>query len=211
MKRWVLLFGVMLLFAGIASAQEENPKVEVFGGYSYLRLGESWGSSRYWTPSTNGGSASVSFNPVRWFGIVGDVGGYTAGTGSEVCCAPSNFGLHGTIYSYLFGPKVAFRTSKVTLFAQTLFGGAHVTGYSNINPEAIIRPAVAPHPDVSAIYRPNPENTFAAAFGGGVDWNATSHIGIRLAQVEYLLTQFADGFTGRQNNLRVSAGVVFRF
>ena len=44
--------------------------------------------------------------------------------------------------------------------------------------------------------------------GGGVDWNATTHIGIRLIQAEYLMTRFA---SETQNNARISAGVVFRF
>ncbi|MGD0955489.1 MAG: hypothetical protein ABR953_01490 [Candidatus Acidiferrales bacterium] len=49
------------------------------------------------------------------------------------------------------------------------------------------------------------------ALGGGLDWNATEHIGVRLIQAEYLLTTFNDGVNNRQNNARVSAGVVFRF
>jgi hypothetical protein len=44
--------------------------------------------------------------------------------------------------------------------------------------------------------------------GGGLDWNATEHIGVRLIQAEYLLTDFV---STRQNNARISAGVVFRF
>ena len=44
--------------------------------------------------------------------------------------------------------------------------------------------------------------------GGGVDWNATTHIGIRLIQAEYLMTRF---FSETQNNVRVSTGVVFRW
>ncbi|MGA8767592.1 MAG: hypothetical protein WB559_11270, partial [Candidatus Acidiferrales bacterium] len=52
------------------------------------------------------------------------------------------------------------------------------------------------------------ENAFAMTAGGGVDWNATTHIGIRLIQAEYLMTRFA---SETQNNARISAGVVFRF
>ena len=52
------------------------------------------------------------------------------------------------------------------------------------------------------------ENAFAMALGGGLDYNATSHIGIRLVQAEYLMTRFA---SETQNNARISAGVVFRW
>jgi hypothetical protein len=55
------------------------------------------------------------------------------------------------------------------------------------------------------------EDAFATALGGGLDWNATPHIGVRLIQAEYLMTKFTDGLNDRQNNARISAGVVFRF
>jgi hypothetical protein len=38
MKRWVLLFAAFLCFSAVASAQDEAPKVELFGGYSYLHF-----------------------------------------------------------------------------------------------------------------------------------------------------------------------------
>jgi hypothetical protein len=46
------------------------------------------------------------------------------------------------------------------------------------------------------------------AVGGGLDWNATTHIGIRLIQAEYLMTQFLDT---TQNNARISTGVTIRW
>jgi hypothetical protein len=46
------------------------------------------------------------------------------------------------------------------------------------------------------------------AAGGGLDWNATTHIGIRVIQAEYVMTRFG-GDT--QNNARISTGVVFRW
>ena len=49
------------------------------------------------------------------------------------------------------------------------------------------------------------------ATGGGIDWNATQHLGIRLVQAEYLLTMLNDNANDRQNNARISAGVVFRW
>jgi hypothetical protein len=46
------------------------------------------------------------------------------------------------------------------------------------------------------------------ALGGGLDWYATRHIGIRLIQAEYYMTRFS---SQTQNNARISAGVAFRF
>jgi peptidoglycan-associated lipoprotein len=64
-------------------------------------------------------------------------------------------------------------------------------------------------------------NAFAMAFGGGLDIGLTRHLAIRAVQVDYLRTQFnaTDALTtglssslgNRQNSLRYSAGIVFRF
>jgi opacity protein-like surface antigen len=181
----------MLLFAGIASAQDEAPKAEVFGGYSYLRVNVGFGA-----PGTNfnGGSGSFSYNPNAWLGIVGDFGGYHTGNFVGVP-------VSANVISYVFGPKVAFRRGSVTPFVQALFGGAHAS-FSNSCALARVRPQGG-IPCGSAS-----ENAFATALGGGVDWNATPHIGIRLVQAEYVMTRF---FSETQNNVRVSTGVVFRW
>jgi peptidoglycan-associated lipoprotein len=175
MKRWVLVCGV-LLFSAVAASAQDYPKAEVFGGYSYLHVSDQGASANF-----NGGSGSVSYNPNSWLGIVGDFGGYHwSGSGADA-----------NVITYMFGPKIAFRSGKVTPFVQTLFGGGHISG--------------------SAFGGSGSENAFAMALGGGVDWNATEHIGVRLVQAEYLLTTFNDGANNRQNNARVSAGVVFRW
>jgi hypothetical protein len=180
MKRLALLCGTLLLFAGIASAQDIS-KVEVFGGYSYVHVSVS-GAVPSETANLNGGSASIAYNAFPWLGAVADFGGYQDGVS----------GLNGTIYTYMFGPKISYHHGPFTPFAQALFGGAHVNAGSNLNLGFS-------------------ENAFAGAFGGGLDWHATSHIGIRLVQAEYLLTKFTDGINDRQNNARISTGVVFRF
>src|SRR5208282_5230110 len=187
MKRWAMLCGAMLLFAGIASAQDESPKAGVFGGYSFARLG-----ANGLDVNLNGGSASVSYNPIPWLGLVGDFGGYHGGT---------DFG-NGNLYTYLFGPKVAFRHGPITPFVQTLFGGAHATATAST-----CESVAGVHPE-TCVSGSASENSFAMALGGGLDWNATPHIGVRLIQAEYLMTQFG---STTQNGVRISAGVVFRF
>ena len=58
-------------------------------------------------------------------------------------------------------------------------------------------------------------NTFAMAFGGGVDYKLMNHISVRLFDADYLFTHFNPnefgGPNNSQNNLRVSTGVVFNF
>ena len=56
-------------------------------------------------------------------------------------------------------------------------------------------------------------NSFAMAIGGGVDFKVSHRFSIRPVQVEYLMTHFNQLGTSaqKQNNLRVSTGVVFHF
>jgi hypothetical protein len=95
----------------------------------------------------------------------------------------SVFGINGHDYNFLFGPTLSYRTDKVTAFGHVLFGGSHAgaAGFS--------------------------DTAFAWAIGGGVDWNLQKRFAIRLGQFDYLPTHFR---STTQNNVRYSAGVVFR-
>ncbi len=101
----------------------------------------------------------------------------------------SDFGVSSNVYTYQFGPRISFRGSgRVTPFAQVLVGGAHLTASAGGSSGSI--------------------NSFAMSAGGGVDFRANEYMAIRAIQAEYVFTHFAGV---RQNNARISAGVVFRF
>lgn len=132
--------------------------------------------------------------------MVADFGGYHTG---NIGGAP----LDATIYTYLFGPSIAYREGRWTLFGQTFFGRAHASASGTIIADARIRPQQAP-----VLYASGSSNAFAMAIGGGLDANITDHFGVRVIQAEYLMTRFdVVHSTDTQNNLRISAGVVFRF
>ncbi len=185
MRKIVLLCGLVLGLSLSAMAQE-FPKAEVFGGYSYIRARVNAGTLGTQGFNLHGGIGSVSFNPSRTFGIVGEFGGY------KITGLPS--GSSASVITYLFGPKVAIRGhhERITPFAQVLFGGARISG-------------TAAFGGTSAS---GSENKFAMSAGGGIDVKAGSHFSLRLGQVEYLLTKFTDGVNNRQNNFRYSAGIV---
>jgi opacity protein-like surface antigen len=188
MNRFALLCGLVMLFAGAAAAQDENPKLEAFGGYSLIH-----NSSNFFGNTSitfNGGGGSISYNPKNWLGFVGDFGGNHW----------SKNGQDSNVVTYLFGPKIAFRSDKFTPFAQVLFGGAHISGLSS---GCLLC-------QVNTLS----ENSFAMTLGGGLDYNVTKHIGIRPVQFEYLMTRFkaTDSNSGPpQNSLRFEAGIVFRW
>ena len=129
----------------------------------------------------HGGSGSVAGNLNDWFGIVADVGGY------KITGLPS--GVSGNVFTYLFGPRISYRKhERVTPFVQALFGGARISG--------------------SALGTSGSENAFAMTVGGGIDAKVNANVAIRIVQAEYLLTRFGGE---RQNNARISAGIVFRW
>ena len=99
-------------------------------------------------------------------------------------------------FSYMFGPRLNWRMSRIVPYAQFLFGGAYEWGV------------------VNATGISTTQNGFAMAAGGGIDVNITQHIAVKPIQVEYFMTQLpqlASNLNSVQNNLRYSAGVVFRF
>jgi len=159
-------------------------KAEVFGGYSFLRTSDQGSSTNF-----NGGSGSVAFNANHWLGVAADFGVYHS----------TQFGVSGNIYTYMFGPKLSYHSGKITPFAQALFGGAHASASG-----ACVDASPAAACGGSA-------NAFSMAIGGGLDAKIAPHVGVRLIQAEYLLTKFNDGLNNRQNNARISAGVVFQF
>ena len=189
------------------SDQDVTPAVELFGGYSYVRFNvnpmitvTSGGLSTTVGGKENfnlqGGTASIAGNVNRWFGLVGDFGGY------KVSDLPS--GTSANMYTFLFGPKFSHRGERWTPFLQFLFGAAHL--------KAETSSVVALSPS-NAFFSGSTfhQNAFATALGGGVDLKLSKHVAWRLFQAEYLLTKFNDGNDNQQNNLRAATGLVFRF
>ena len=176
MRKLVCLFCWLAMLA-ISGVAQDSPKVEVFGGYSYVHSSFAGTGLNF-----NGGSGSIAFNVVPVFGLVGDFGVYHNNTS----------GVSTNNFTYLFGPKFAYRgNERVTPYFHILLGGVHAS--SSLG-------------SVSAS-----SNAFALAIGGGLDAKVAPHIAIRVAQVDYLLTKLADDENDRQNNVRVSAGIVFRW
>ena len=182
MRKLVCLLGLVFLVSLSAAAQDDS-KVDIFAGYSYLHTSPGVTQSSF---KANGGDASIAFNVNRWGSFVAEVGGVHA---SKI----SSTDVDANAETFLFGPKISlFRKSKLTPFAQALFGFAHANAAFNGTTTS--------------------SNTFAMSPGVGLDWNATRHIGLRLGQVDYLFQRMPTSTNQvNWNNFRYSAGVVIRF
>jgi hypothetical protein len=100
-----LLIGILVVSALPAVAQD---KVEVFGGYSYMRFRP--GNDL----NLNGWEASAQYKFRDWLGGVADFDGHYG--------SPSGIGT--SVHTFLFGPQVSW-PSRVSPFAHVLLGGAH--------------------------------------------------------------------------------------
>ena len=186
-----------------AGVNTDTPKAELFVGYSYLqavpKLAD--GNRLVWL---NGGSASLAYNFNRYLGIVADVGDYTNSEIRFQGASGATYNVNdadGGVISYLFGPRLSFRHDRVTPFIQALFGGAHASEITHS--QCALNCTLLPT-----------ENAFAWTGGGGLDVRVHRHFAIRIIQAEYLMTRFQDystGATASQNDMRLSAGLVFRF
>jgi len=104
MRQLMIVAVAMIASVVPALAQEETPRVDVFGGYQFTHL----------TPSINahGWNTAINGNINRWFGFTGDFSGaYKNG---------------GHMHTYMVGPTFSARTSRVSPFVHALFGGASV-------------------------------------------------------------------------------------
>lgn len=188
MKRSLFLLAVTMVGGMVAVAQETAPVpvAEVGLNYSYTNTRPGSGAPSF---GSQGGSGTFIYNINGTLGVVADLGGYHNGQ-------DANF--DPTTFSYLFGPRFSIRkSSRFTPYVQALFGGTRVSSsLVDSNSGNLIT-----------------ENGFAAAFGGGLDVRVTDRVAFKPFQVEYLMTQVPNIWSAdhTQNNIRYSAGVVFRF
>ena len=110
MKKLIVLAVLVLAVSALALAQD-TPSVEIFGGYSYLRVSPTGLDG----VNTSGWEASLNYNFGPHWGLKGDVSGH-------YCCN----GQH--MHLFMAGPQWSYRTEKTTFFLHGLLGGGHAEG-----------------------------------------------------------------------------------
>lgn len=193
------MIAVLCAFATLAAAQDgPPPKVELYGGYSYFHPNSDIHlqrpgallplSSRLESvPRGFGGSITYDFN--RWLGLTLDGSHHWCCDGSTLA---SRIGRAG-FSNVSLGPKVTFRTNRVSPFLEVLVG-AH-----RLEPEAF-------H-DVTKL---------GFMFGGGLDVNVSRHVALRLFRLDYVYSNYRLGSPTvtpetEIRGLRLQAGLNFMF
>jgi opacity protein-like surface antigen len=209
-----LLFSAMLLvcsggFALAQDASKDDPKVEIFAGYS--ALGENPEEIKFGTGSiighgyagTAGFETSVIRNFTRNIGLKVDFSAHfnnETGRGSLTSCTPvcttatQDSQLKTRVYNFLAGPEFKARNStRFTPFAHILGGVAHTSASFT-----------TPGPTFNISLNRSDTN-FAMALGGGLDIRATKRVSFR-AQMDYNPVFIQDS---TRNLARISLGVLF--
>lgn len=204
MRRFLFTLGVLALFAIPVRAQVS--RLEVFGGYSYGQFngGDVLTSGRHFAMS--GWHAAANFRLIGGLGLVADFSGYL-GT-SEIQTDISGAGdfiplaVHDRYNIFMAGPELGIHFGRLRPFAHGLVGVTRNHSFVRIQPVF----------DSSTITR------LSAAVGGGLDWDLTKHVALRVIQVDYILNSFPNTDptgtilrSGHQHNVRASAGIVIRF
>jgi hypothetical protein len=208
-----------VLLLPFSVAAQETPNVEVFGGYSYLQLTE---QSRILlkSASLNGWNASVKLNVMPRIGLLADFSGHYGQRGLtpytiNSLTAPGELlkveAIPGDArqQTFLLGPEVRlWKRNRLLVNVRALMGVAHTNSLVLSLREPIQRPAGSP----PITQRSFPSaSTFAASFGGSVDYRITDRLSCRIVQPELFLTR--SGSMGTENwkqyNFRLSTGLVF--
>jgi len=220
-----------ILIGVLAFGQDATPKVQVFGGYSLLRLDHGglsgglldvdlnqasnpFGLANYFL---DGWNAEAQYNTGPWLGIAADFGGHS---GTPIIAARDRT-LAGlpkeTAYSFLAGPVISYRTkSKITPFVHGLFGWDR----TSLNASTITGSVTSPVSSAATTY-----NDFAMALGGGADYRIARHVSVRLGQLDWFHTSLDlnkfygsafgaglfQGLHTHEVHYRFSAGAVLRF
>ena len=226
MYKHLVMVGLLLVASGSASAQisSEFPKLEASPDFMYIHNTTNLGNFFYVSqPITTpvqltgknsfncaGGGGTVTYNLRSYLGIAMDLDGCkffgdTLGLGNTAS---------GNQFTYLFGPRVTFRTpSRFVPFFLLEFGGDRVS--LSCNNSGNNCSTVSGSHSIS-------RNVFAMTVGGGFDWRINRRFSVRPIDAEYLYTNFGNGCVSttttptcgsnnHQNAFRMKSGVVFAF
>jgi opacity protein-like surface antigen len=201
-KKLLFIASLVVLCLPLAAlaqaANEEAPKFEISGGYSFVNGGGD---------TAHGFNASFAGNVTRRIGVVGEFNRYTE---SETISVPSlgtitidpslqipplpalgPLTVKSSLSTFLFGPRLTLIRRKAEPFVHGLLGVARSSfDFSG-----------------SGITGSGDNNAFAFALGGGVDVKVHKNFAIRVGQLDYLGVR---GGGGTLNSFRYSAGVVIR-
>jgi len=175
-----------------AAAVASPPEFDLAFTYSAQRSNIVNTGNIFWPES--GGTAELSALLSHGFGLAANLGGAHASNivpGVDLTMITATFGPRYT-WSHALGGD---REKRIRFFGQALVGVSFGMDSEFPFPSGVKSSA----------------HCFALQVGGGVDLALWRHVALRPLQADWLRTEFPNFTTGVQNNMRLSAGIVFRF
>jgi hypothetical protein len=172
----------------------EQPKNKFFAGYSFHSADINTLTIDPRRRGQNGVNLEYTRNVTKHIGLTADASAHfhrdsrSASGGTFTSKRDQYFLLGGLQFS-------AGEGKGVRPFAHALFGASLFRGFTSD-----IRPS-------GNVYTFDDATSFAMAFGGGLDIRISKRIDLRLIQADYTPTFFG---SGRQNNVRLSVGIIFK-
>jgi opacity protein-like surface antigen len=195
MRRLLFLTFLIVCSAPLSPGQTpDDPKNELFVGYSFHSADINTLTVDPQRTSQNGVNVAYKRNLDEHWGLKLDTSVHFKRASQQL--GAGQFTSRRDQYYFLGGLEFkAANTSRMTPFAQALVGASLFRGLtSNISP-------------AGNVYTIDDATSFAMAVGGGLDVRASDHISIRIIQADYAPTFFGPG---RQDNIRLSFGIIFK-
>jgi len=178
----------------LAQTPDEQPKNEFFTGYSYHSADINTLTVDPRRTGQNGVNLEYTRNITKHLGLTGDASAHfhrdsrSTSVGAFTSKRDQYFLLGGLQFK-------AGSRNRVRPFAHALFGASLFRGFTSD-----IRTS-------GNVYTIDDATSFAMAFGGGLDIRVNKRIDLRMIQADYAPTFFG---SGRQNNFRLSVGIIFK-
>jgi outer membrane immunogenic protein len=171
--------------AAQSSAPQQDHPITVGANYTYVRTNLLPGCECF---NMNGGGAQFEYGLRPHLALLADFTGTHSSGITRDGYDLTQFTFAGGIR---YRPSLGF--GRLRPFGDLLLGAAHATG--------TLSPGNTGYGSSTA---------FAFQTGGGVELRLNRRWSLVPAQVDYLLTTFSNGADDHQNDLRLSAGVLFR-
>ncbi len=177
-----------------AQTPDAQPKNEFFAGYSFHSADINTLTIDPHRTAQNGVNLEYTRNITRHIGLTSDASVHFHRDSRSTSVGV--FRSQRDQYFLLGGLQLrSGNDERLRPFAHALFGASLFRGFTSDS-----RPA-------GIVYTFDDATSFALALGGGVDFRVGKRIDLRLIQVDYTPTFFG---SGRQNNFRISTGIVFK-
>ena len=206
MRKYFVLVGLLLLIAGSALAQGEYPTVETSPAFMFIHTTPPGAGQGV---NCAGGGGTIAYNLTSLLGIAADMGGCKI-FGFIPSSSPLSGKINGNEFTYLFGPRLTYRSgSRFEPFAELNFGGMRISVSCNSSALSCVNATGG---------NTFTKNAFAMTVGGGFQVKLSQKFSLRLVQAEYLYTRFGNNCAlavcnnnNSQNSFRLKSGIVINW